>query len=276
VKVRYLSCYGGTELSPEESEFMGLLARKALEQPEIVLVTGGFQYSLNEPEAISVDVSVLNAAKEFLSSQGASLEDRLETWLPERSKDRDKVVRFREGKPRELTGKSAQARRFKLVRDVDVLITLRGIKNTAMVLDLALAIDKPVFPLPFLCDASWKGNDSREYWKQNRDQILAWFDIPEDRAKRLEETNLAALTTTVLYELGHAHARGIVPLLCSSDAAQELPFYLLPHRVEIWNPDSEQGHHSLIQVIEAYVEEIRRRTRRPLREGGAAGYSPSL
>ena len=79
----------------------------------------------------------------------------------------------------------------------------------------------------------------------------------------------------VLYELGHAHARGIVPLLCSSDAAQELPFYLNPHKVEIWNPDPEQGHHSLIQVIEKYVEEIRRRTRRPLREGGVAGYKPS-
>jgi hypothetical protein len=48
-----------------------------------------------------------------------------------------------------LKGESPQSRRFILAKNMDAIITIKGEKHTATVLDFALAINKPSLPLPF-------------------------------------------------------------------------------------------------------------------------------
>jgi hypothetical protein len=126
-------------------------------------------------------------AKIAVNALGGRLEDFVETWLPEPTMDRSNVSRFREGRVRILLGRTAQARRLSLVQDSDAVITFKGIKMTAMVLDMALASNRPTLPLPFT-----KG-DSETYWHGNRAQIKDWFLLDEQFATELEALKLQDL-----------------------------------------------------------------------------------
>jgi hypothetical protein len=166
-----------------------------------------------------VDRSVLKAAQAFSTEQGLALETRFETWLPQPDVDRPEVQRFREGKVRELHG-SAQARRMRLVRDVDALITVRGKVQTAMVLDLAFTYEKPVLPLPFT------GGDSGEYWQQHRAEILERLKISEPFAGELESVRVEDLSGEASRDL----AARLVDAL--SQKIQRKCLVLMPFRPE--------------------------------------------
>lgn len=193
---RYIGIYGGTELTKNESAFITDLSYALLNQTDFVLVTGGFKSSAELPEdSISTDHSVWLGAKKMLAeNKNFLLDERLETWLPDNRYDRKEegVKRFHKGKLKELTGKSAQARRFILVRDVDALVTIKGRKQTIMVLDFAFAINKPIFPLPFA------GGDSSTYWNNddNSSQIKKWFGIDDQFIKKLKNANLDNLPSS--------------------------------------------------------------------------------
>ena len=185
----YIAIYGGTELSEAIASFVEDLSFALLKANNVVLVTGGFHYSKKDPKAVSTDISVLKGARKFGKEKKIALAEFFETWLPDAEKDRNKegVVRFQEGNVRELAGESAQARRFRMVRDVNVLITIKGKKNTAMTLDFALSINKPALPLSFT------GGDSRDYWNANRDRIKKWFGIDDTFANELQIDNIETL-----------------------------------------------------------------------------------
>ncbi|MBC7826324.1 MAG: hypothetical protein H7122_01160 [Chitinophagaceae bacterium] len=193
---RYIGIYGGTELTKNESAFIQDLSYTLLNETDFVLVTGGFQSSAELPVgAISTDHSVWLGAKKIISeNKNFMLDERLETWLPDKRYDRKEegVIRFSKGRLKELTGKSAQARRFILVRDVDALITIKGRKQTIMVLDFAFAINKPIFPLPFA------GGDSSTYWNNddNTAQIKKWFGIDDLFIEKLKIVSLDKLAAT--------------------------------------------------------------------------------
>ena len=197
---RYIGIYGGTELTKNESAFIEDLSYALLKDTDFVLVTGGFQTSAELPEdAISTDHSVWFAAKKIISeNRNFILDERLETWLPDPMYDRKEegVKRFSNGKVKKVTGKSAQARRFILVRDVDALITIKGKKHTTMVLDFAFAMNKPVFPLPIA------GGDSFNYWNDdNTIQIKKWFGIDDAFIQKLINLKLDELPATEKDEL---------------------------------------------------------------------------
>jgi hypothetical protein len=180
-----IAIYGGTELSAEESRFVESLVHGLLTNGDVVIVTGGFLYwPEKNPGAISTDFSVLQGAQMYAREKSLKLEDVLETWLPDPEVENDpnkkSVVRFREGVVKELKGESAQARRFSMIRDVDALITIKGKKHTSMVLDFALTMNKPAFPLAFT------GGDSRDFWNINKGRIKRWFDIDDDFADEME------------------------------------------------------------------------------------------
>lgn len=189
---RYIVIYGGTELTPEVSGLIEDIAYTLLEDPDIVLVTGGFKSApTTASESVSTDISALRGAQKFIAvNKGQQLKDRFETWLPAADKDRreEAIVRFEEGNVIKLAGKSAQARRFELVKGADAILTIKGKKNTAMVLDLALSIDKPALPLPFT------GGDSFAYWNENTAQIKRWFDIDDAWAQQLADIDPTKLT----------------------------------------------------------------------------------
>src|SRR5215831_11754656 len=157
---RYVVIYGGTQLSEAEASFVQDLSYAILEHSaQNIIVTGGYQSSSQRP-GISTDVSALRGAERFVSEHATLLFDRFETWLPDPELDRKKegVERFHKGKVTELRGESPEARRFILAKNMDAIITIKGKKHTATVLDFALAINKPSLPLPFA------GGDSLAYW----------------------------------------------------------------------------------------------------------------
>ncbi|MGB8195136.1 MAG: hypothetical protein WCF67_24585 [Chitinophagaceae bacterium] len=179
--------YGGTDLPPELVVFLKSLVKNLLKYPEVVLLSGGYDHSTESPTLISVDKTVLETAKGCLTPD--SFLQRFETWLPKES-DRKKVVRFREGNVVEISG-SAQARRFKLVQSADAIITISGHKYTRSIIELALAIDKPVMPVRFT------GGDSKNIWKMYEDDIINRLAIPDElmgQLKRLPPPSLIEKT----------------------------------------------------------------------------------
>jgi hypothetical protein len=308
-----------------------------------VIVTGGFDRDTRLDRNISTDRAALRGAVRFASRTGTPLEKHFQTWVPERSRDREGVVRFREGFVRELKGKSAQARRLTMVQQVEAVVTAKGKTHTALVLDQAFALDRPVLPLPFT------GGDSQDYWNENKESIVDAFQLSDDLVQRLEagpaqhSTEMTALArevadhiwnasshltrvclvlspfrkeleafydnllkpaveaagfdairldrttdtgniaqlfvhrltsadaviadvtdgnANVLYELGHAHARGIEPLLYSrkklgDEVWRRLPFYLYQHKVLDFDVDSDDGRLVLIDRLHDFLRGIR-------------------
>lgn len=184
-----IAIYGGTQLSAAESRFVESLAYSLLTNLDVVIITGGFLYwPKKTPGAISTDFSVLQGAAKFAAEKGIALKYVLETWLPdpevENDAEKKDVVRFREGFVKELDDESAQARRFSMIRDVDLVITVKGKKHTAIVLDFAVTINKPAFPLAFT------GGDSKRFWGINKDRIKNWFNLADDFMHELEIENM--------------------------------------------------------------------------------------
>lgn len=182
--------YGGTELSSEILNFVEALSYSFVQRTDFILVTGGFLSSDKVKKgAVSTDVSILNGVKKYVQEhKNVRVKDRLEVWLPDPGLDRksEKVIRFGqnkeidEGEVTVFARKSAQARRLGMVKGVDAVITVKGKKNTALILELALTINKPSLPLCFTRD------DSETYWKDNKDQICESFNIEKDLADKLE------------------------------------------------------------------------------------------
>lgn len=181
--------YGGTELSAAESRFIESFAHALLSIGDVTIVTGGFLYWPEKtPGAISTDYSVLQGAKKYAQEKGVELKEVLETWLPDREIEDDPekkaVVRFREGLVKELKGETAKARRFSMIRNVDALITVKGKRHTAMVLDFALTMNKPAFPLSFT------GGDSAEFWKTNKSRVINWFNLSDELAAEIDTNSM--------------------------------------------------------------------------------------
>src|SRR5207302_9359317 len=61
MKIKRIAIYGGTELNPPTSGFVGLLATALLERTDARLVTGGYDYREGAQSARSTDRSVAEA-----------------------------------------------------------------------------------------------------------------------------------------------------------------------------------------------------------------------
>lgn len=169
-----IAIYGGTNLSGDLITFVSSLVKNLLQFPEVVLMSGGFDHYIKHPERKSVDKAVCEAAKQFVDPE--SFDKRFETWLPAEN-DRNKVIRFEEGKVIKVSG-STQARRFNIVQHSDAVITIKGEGHTRSVIELALAINKPVLPIPFT------GGDSKEMWTMYKEDITRMLRLsPELNAE---------------------------------------------------------------------------------------------
>jgi len=177
--------YGGTELDSLTSEYVTKLAFELLENDRILLATGGFGKPKQGPhKGTSTDLSVLRGAEAFVRERHLPLESVLETWVPEPTKDRGGVDRFKKGKVEILHGLSDQARRLRLVQVADALITVKGHIRTALLLEMALAIARPALPLAFT------GGDSHTHWNENRSYYLSRLGVTEKQAHHWEALNL--------------------------------------------------------------------------------------
>ncbi|WP_221391706.1 hypothetical protein [Dyadobacter sp. NIV53] len=179
-----IAVYGGTDLLPEIVDFVENLTKSLLNDDEVILVSGGFDHYKKHPERMSVDKVVMQTAKKLLKD---TFNQRFETWLPKKY-DRTKVERFKEGKVIEILGTS-QIRRNKLVQNVDAIITIQGEDHTRNVIELALALNKPVLPLAFT------GGQSEEMWKMYEQDIIKMLDLPESFIDQIIEMPAGSLKT---------------------------------------------------------------------------------
>ena len=157
--------------------FVTSLTKNLIEYPEIVIVSGGFDHYSKHEERKSVDRIVVETAERYIDP--AVFDERFETWLP-KDNDREKVIRFKKGKIVEVPG-STQARRFNMVQNIDALITVGGEGNTRSVVELALAINKPVLPVAFT------GGDSEIMWGIYKADIVKMLKMPEKLSLQLQK-----------------------------------------------------------------------------------------
>lgn len=168
--------YGGTELEQTPTAFISTLAYRLLDSMPAVIVTGGFRHSKNEPNATSADVAALNGARRYANERGIPLKDCFEAWIPEprldsrpdiggavRMSDKDGIT------VRVIVGRTPLGRRLAMVAGVDVVVTISGRQHTEVVVEQALELGLPVFPVP---DA---GGDSEEMLYKHRARIAAGF-----------------------------------------------------------------------------------------------------
>lgn len=171
-----IAIYGGTNLPPTIVKFVGRLTRRLLAFPDVVIVSGGFAHYKGHSDRKSVDAAVAEEAQKRVAPE--EIAARFETWLP-KPRDRRLVERFECGTVRAITG-SPQARRFAIVNGVDAIVTIVGEGNTKTVLELALAIRKPVLPVAFT------GGDSQRIWKGSRDALTSGLRLDQRTIRRLE------------------------------------------------------------------------------------------
>ena len=175
-----VALFGGTRLTQGNVEFVGNLVDAFLKNPGVVLVTGGFWHHDSDREVAdtSVDLATLRAVEAYSAVEQVPLSELLETWLAE--KPRPDVARFSKGEVRKLKG-SSRARRFQLVQEVDAIVTISGHEHTATVLEVALAIGKPILPIGFT------GGDSAAFWDEDKEHFVEWLQIPAELATQLGE-----------------------------------------------------------------------------------------
>jgi len=172
--------YGGTDLPPEFQHFVRCITKNFITYQDVIIISGGFECFEGDPKKISVDLAVLLESKNCISN-AEYFNKRFETWLPAKKLDRpsEKVKRFEEGKVCRIPG-TDQARRFKLVKAADGLVTIMGHGNTRTVLELALALEKPVLPIAFT------GGDSETVWTNYRQDIIHTLNLQPDLINHLE------------------------------------------------------------------------------------------
>lgn len=188
---RRVGLCGGTQLNLATAKFCQFLGAALAEEGHVQLVTGGFKHQKKKPEIPSADWSYIKGAKSVLDHDGATVVNAtIQTLIPDPKLDRNAIVRFDEGHVLHLPGRSLQARRFSLVRSVDVLLAVHGGNGTRGMIELALVLDLPVLPVPFT------GGTSREMWDANKSTICKWFDIPPATLRRWERLSLETLDDT--------------------------------------------------------------------------------
>jgi len=201
IRPRRLFVSGASRLSQNAALLWRELGRLLAAEDGLVVITGGLQQRLDDPAALTADRAIVDGMSPVLHARGTAADEHIETVLPDAQHDWNKLIRFKEGRIRILQNRNAQSRRFSMVHAADVVISVEGEKGTRSVLDMALAIERPVLPLP--CG----GGASKEVWDAQRDDILKWFQIGTGEAEVFERSTLAELNETQVRELaGRVHA----------------------------------------------------------------------
>jgi hypothetical protein len=192
---------GGSRLSRNASILWRELGSLLAEDDRLIVMTGGLDHKESAPEGQSSDRTITLGMEEVLKKRKVRIEDHIETYLSDVHATEGVVIPFRSGKVFSLDKLSQQSGCFKMVNECDVVITIEGEIGTRSVVDMALAVKRPILPLPFVDgDSPTDNNSSHRAWVEQRREILKWFRIEDETAEHLENTNLSDLTES---ELGH-------------------------------------------------------------------------
>jgi hypothetical protein len=209
---------GASRLSPNAAKLWRELGSLLAKENGVIVITGGLAHRADDPSALTADRMIVDGMLPVLKARGDVSEDHIETVLPDPSHDWNKLIRFKEGRIRELEKRNAQSRRFSMVHSCDVVISVEGEHGTRSVLDAALAIERPILPLPF------GGGASGAAWLAHREAITKWFQIEPFQAEAFDQIKLPGLNEMEIRELAlRVHAclmRGLsraVPLTEHAD-----------------------------------------------------------
>jgi predicted Rossmann-fold nucleotide-binding protein len=187
LRPRRLYVCGGSALTDQAAALWGEIGRQLAEEDGLVVITGGLWSQPDSPERISSDKAMADGFEAGLQAQGIDPAERIETCHPDPALDPPGLRRFSKGRLRILKYHNRQARRFRMVFDADVVASIEGSPGTHSILDVALAIERPVFPVP--CG----GEASEAVWKTERAEICKTFSLSPDEIQTLEKTKLGSL-----------------------------------------------------------------------------------
>lgn len=193
LRPRRVGVCGGGKIDPCVVAFCEKLGWELAGEEGLIIATGGSRHYIDHPEEPATEWSVVKGALARLEADGGRPDDRIETFLPRETSG--ETVRFRVGRVHNLYNRSWQARRFALVNSSDVLLSMQGGGGTKLQIDLALALERRSFPIPFT------GGISRERWDENRKAICTSLGIDEAMARRLESVALEGASSNELREL---------------------------------------------------------------------------
>jgi predicted Rossmann-fold nucleotide-binding protein len=199
IRPRRLFVSGGSKLSPNAAHLWQELGALLAAEDGLIVVTGGLKQRADSPKTVPSDWAIVKGMLGALKRRRANSANHIETMLPDRSRDWRKLQRFRKGRVQILPKRTAQSRRFSMVSSSDVVISIEGEEGTRSVLDMALAIEKPILPLPF------GDGVSANRWKEHRREILEKFHLSRNEAarwgkiklERLSESEIATLARSV-------------------------------------------------------------------------------
>jgi predicted Rossmann-fold nucleotide-binding protein len=199
IRPRRLAVCGGGRLPPKAARFWELMGRVLAYEKGLLVITGGLRHRTGARRKVAADWALVNGLEEELRNQQLTLDGRVETMLPSPDRDHQTArTRFEKGKVIVLTDRNRESRRFCVVNSADVVLSLGGEAGTRTILDMALAIDKPVLPVPFIKGAS------ADVWHDNLGDIKRWFNIPDEEAERLGRVHLPGMTDKKMRELAEA------------------------------------------------------------------------
>jgi hypothetical protein len=187
IRPRRLFVTGDSRMSPHGARVWRELGALLAGEDSLIVVNGGLTSNSAEPGSRTSDRVIIDGMLPVLEARGIPPEDRIETVLPDAEHDVRKTLRFKEGRIRILTNRNAQARRFHMVHSTDVVVSLEGQEGTRLSLDVALAVERPVLPLPF------GGGTSLQVWREQRDEIRRWFQLSAEEVEYFETVNPASL-----------------------------------------------------------------------------------
>jgi len=184
---RRVCIYGGTKVGAELRRVISRLVPAIIKELEAVIISGGVKRNtkLKPTEQRSVDLAVLTAVKRYAKSEKERPESYMEAWIPDPDRStRPHIIRMSKKDDvaiEILDNRSDLGRRLRLVRDVDLLVTVGGKTHTETTLEQALETDTPALPLPFT------GGDSKKFWSVYKQHIQEWFPaLDDDKAHTLE------------------------------------------------------------------------------------------
>lgn len=186
---------GGSRLSQKSALLWQELGKLLAAEDDLVLITGGLDARTDSPDTRPADRAVVDGFLSGLNERGVPTRERVETFLPDPKLDWSDLKRFEVGTIHVLTNRSAQSRRFRMVHSADVVISLEGDKGTRSVLDVALAIERPILPLPF-----GKGVSAR-VWEEERTEICERFQISPEDANEFDRITIETLGELEITEL---------------------------------------------------------------------------
>lgn len=192
---------GGSVLSHKAAILWSAVGSSLAKTENIVIVSGGMKQRKVGRGRIAADWAMVKGFHDALVNRSQE-STKIETILPGRETKKD-LFRFSLGRVVEITDRSPRSRRFTMVNSSDMVVSIEGSAGTREVIDLALALNKPVLPVPF----GDKTKVSAKYWDQEEYaevymSILDTFGIETADADRWLSVDIDTLTTNELELLG--------------------------------------------------------------------------